>query len=813
MRKLSLLLAVIMLMTCVAIPSFAEEEAIKESEGGFYYVEANGDQAYLTAASKDLFIQADGLYFKDLNKNGALDAYEDYRLPVEDRVNDLMAQMTLDEKVGALFHHFAGGQFSPPYAPEDTLWITSEEPTYELGSQIYVPMVYQIKSDNITHFSYSSAGTPVQQQEAINLMQKMGEEARLGIPISFSTDRPYNTWGSMINMPYYAFGVAHDPELLYNMVAQYSKEMAAMGYTTIFHSYGVEIGSWYGDEVNNIATMITAETKAYEENGVNAMTKHYIARGGRSNFGGARSEARLWENWMVGWRAAVQDAKTSTIMMNNGTGFSDTPIIYDTETVGYLRNELGFDGVLCTDWPLYMSWPSATGFTNDGQDLSTFTAGQLYTRILEAGIDQFGGFRSVRGTDPEAAVGLGGMDLLSWPDVLIEAINDGTCSMELIDRSVFRIMRAKFNLGLFEVNQHAPAEILELACSEEYIANPFEITTVDDIIRARNDQMNAWEEELMIKSSILLKNDGLLPLTADAKVYVDSNNGDIKAADTAAIGAYATVVESLEEATVAVFHVTSFDESYELMIEDAEDAEVPAVVIIEATNTSGEPTENELATAAAFLMQTYQNTPDHGSSLGNFYRYVLPSLTADVLFGAKEPGGSTVFEIGRTADDKSLAWGDLQLDIGVDDYTRIYMAGMVKENPSVLLPNNLGDTLFTTNFGMNYSDAPAFRFDTLVLPSGMVDEEVESSGQISVQRNKATIAKAGEPFTLRFLAYNDGGDGTFNAEVYDNGELIASKFYSLDGGAWRVVSIELTLEAGEHTISVCGLEGTVKVAE
>ena len=557
--------------------------------------------------------------------------------------------------------------------------------------------------------------------------------------------------------------------------------------------------------------MITAETKAYEENGVDAMTKHYIARGGRSSFGGARSEAQLWENWMVAWRAAVQDGQTDTIMMNNGTGLTDTEIIYDATTVGYLRNELGFDGVLCTDWPLYMSWPSAQGFTDDGQDLSTFSAGQLYTRILEVGIDQFGGFRSVRGTDPAAVTALGGMDLISWPDVLAEAVNDGTCSMELIDRSAFRILRAKFELGLFEVNYHAPEEILDLFASEEYKAEQFEITTVSDIVRARTDEMNAMDEELMVKSTVLLKNDGVLPLSADAKVYIDSNNGDIKAADIAAIGEHATVVDTFEDATVAVFHVVSYDENYEYMVEDAQAANLPIVLITEATNTSGEPTETEIASSSAILMQTYQNTPDHGSSLGNFYRYVHPWVTADMLFGVREPAGATVYEIGRTADDLSLAWGDLQLDIGVDDATRVYMAGLVKQNPSVLLPNNLGDPAYTTNFGMNYTSQPAFTFDTLVLPSGMIDEEVESSGAISIQRNKATVITAGEPFTMYFLAFNNGGDGTFNADVYDNGELIASKFYALDGGQFRVVSIDLVLEAGEHEISVCGLSKTVTV--
>lgn len=48
-------------------------------------------------------IEVDGLRFRDLNKNGRLDVYEDHRRPVEERVTDLLGQMTLEEKVGMLF--------------------------------------------------------------------------------------------------------------------------------------------------------------------------------------------------------------------------------------------------------------------------------------------------------------------------------------------------------------------------------------------------------------------------------------------------------------------------------------------------------------------------------------------------------------------------------------------------------------------------------------------------------------------------------------------------------------------------------------
>ena len=100
-----------------------------------------------------------------------------------------------------------------------------------------------MKSPRITlrSFSYSAAGTPKEQQDVLNAIQEIGENASLGHSISFETDRPYNTWGSMVNMPYYAFGVAHDPELLYNMVAQYSKEMARNG----IHHHFPQL--WRGD--------------------------------------------------------------------------------------------------------------------------------------------------------------------------------------------------------------------------------------------------------------------------------------------------------------------------------------------------------------------------------------------------------------------------------------------------------------------------------------------------------------------------------------------------------------------------------------
>ena len=815
-KKVSLLLAIAMLFSAIGIPAFAEEPVIKESASGFYYIEANGEQVKLSAQDKSLFIQADGLYFKDLNKNGSLDVYEDWRNDIDTRVADLVSQMDIDMKLGNLANDFTGGAFSPIYPMEDE-WLYSQEDHITLSDNItYRPMWYEINKNHVTHYSYSSTGTPKEQQDVLNAIQGIGEGAPLGIPISFETDRPYNTFGSMINMPYYAFGVAHDPELLYNMVSQYSKEMAAMGYTTIFHSYGVEIGSWYGDEVNYISEMIVPETLAYEENGLHAMTKHYIARGGRNSFANARSDAQLWENYMVPWKAAVQEGKTSTIMLNAGYGINNTPIYYDANTLGYLRNELGFEGVLCTDWPLNMDQYNS-GYTSDGRLIGDMTLGEKYAWMMECGIDQFGVFRIEHGLDTSNYYISGSFDCIFWPDALKAEIEAGRMDIKVVDDALARAMKNKFRLGLFEDPFNDYAEREALFASDEYKAEAFELNSVDDVIRARTPQMNAWDEELMEKSSVLLKNDNdLLPLPAGTKIHVISNSDEIAELDTAAIGEKTTVVDTYEEADVVVAHMTALGDVWEYVIEDAEAAGKPIVLVLQASvGRNGsliEPAEREAMACGAIIMETYDSLPDHGTALKGFYHYTYPSVTADFLFGDRVPAGSLVYEIGRTAEDYLLSWGDLQLDIGMDDYMRLYLAAAIRNQPDLLVPNNLGDSLYSSNFGMTYGAKPDFDVNTLIVPKELVSYEEEYRGSMrTVTKALDAVQKAGESFPIMFIAQNNGDDGTFVAEVYDGDTLIASKFVSLDAGQFRVVTFDLTLEAGEHNINVCGLTKTIVV--
>lgn len=832
-RKRVIALLLMMSMTagaCFPTAAMAEEtEGTTEASGTYerpyevnvVEVAAEGDQAALETHTKTI-IEVDGLQFKDLNGNGQLDVYEDWRADIDDRVDDLLSQMTLEEKVGSLFHASTGGTFTSLYPVTDE-FLYSNESEIEVNGEYYTPLYHQIISDYNTVFLHNVNGTPLEQLEENNTIQEIGESSRLGIPITLSCDRSYNTWGGMVNMSNYAFGVADDEDLLYDLVAQYSKEMRAIGFHIPFHTYGVEIGSWYGDEVNNIATMTATETLAYEENGVGACTKHYIARGGRSSYANAVSPANLLDSWLVGWQAAV-DAGTSYIMLNNGPALNDCNVCYDSETLGILRNDLGYDGIIVTDWPLFLGAPSAEGTTPEGDDLSTMDVAELYTTMLEAGVDQFGCFFMADGTDASQEyvdANYSHRQQPAWPDTIVAAVEEGTCDIELIDRAVARTMRNKFEMGLFEDPYGSAEEVLTLAASEAYQAEQFELTTIDDIYAARSEETNEMEIRLQTESTVLLKNDdNILPLADGTAIYVTGSDEETAANDAEAMAAYGNVVSTMEEADVVVARIGD-TASAETIIGEAQAAGKPVVVAYQASNGSFssagvEPNSYIAENSAALLMMTYDCKTDHGSSMGNFFTYTLPSVLADMVFGEKEPEGSLVYEIPRDGDDAQTDWGELAYDTGVDTTTRLYMAATVRQDPTALLPNNLGDVLYPADFGMRYGEDSDINLNTLVMDQEVTTTEQENSWtgemeEVSVAANK-TVA-SGETFQIYMIADNAGADGTILAQAYEGDTLLASQIVGVEGESFSIVTMDITLEgAGEHVITVGDNTLTVTVA-
>ena len=116
----------------------------------------------------------DGLPFRDLNGNGELDPYEDPRVPIEDRVADLLARMTLEEKAAQLFHQGL-------VVPDDSA--VTDEP--DAMTQVSTRGLVEL---GLTHFNVYWTPGPQALAEWHNRMQEAAEATRLGIPITISSD-------------------------------------------------------------------------------------------------------------------------------------------------------------------------------------------------------------------------------------------------------------------------------------------------------------------------------------------------------------------------------------------------------------------------------------------------------------------------------------------------------------------------------------------------------------------------------------------------------------------------------------------------
>ena len=766
-------------------------------------VEADGEQIQLTyVPGVTTILEVDGLKFKDMNKNGELDPYEDWRLDADTRIDDLFSQMTIEEKTG-LFYHICscgssnGADFSLPqniWGPDaDTL-------RPEDGHSMY----FYITNLDITHFLDNSNGTPQDQTDYHNAIQSIGERTRLGIPITFSSDRQYNAWGGMIDTPHDSFGTAADIELGIKLWEQYAAETRAIGYHVPFHPYGMEIGSWNGENPEYMAQMTTAEVSAIEKY-MQACAKHFIARGGDSNFKNARSDAQTVDNWMYPWQAAI-DCGIQWIMLNADSGLTNSvPVDFDKFTLDYLREELGYEGITLSDWGT--EGPNnAVGIGNDGTDISTLTTVERYAYAVNAGLDQIG--------FPNTAIGVTSEDpsptAPSHRDAIQAAYEQGLITDERMEATCRRVLKSKFTLGLFENPYCDPAAALALAANEEYIAEPWPITDLESLNRARNQEIVDLERQLEAASAVLIKNDdALLPLEKGINVYIDTTASTItKDGYLASLAEYATVVDDIEAADVVVADCTQVNDAAELIVEDAQDAGKKIVIVANCVDPDVWMLEN----ADAVLYVDFSRTPDHGTGEGGFILTIEPCVFADLLFGVREPNGMIVKEIARDSASDNAQWKDLAGDQGADNWTRMILLALMKTNEDHSVPENFGDPLLCFKYGMHYGEEPEFIYDTLVLPKSTTEVTEETSSGTSTSYQTIDGIKAGEPFSVYTLLWNNGADGITTVEAAIDGGPAAEKIMAVNGGSWRIVKMDLVIdEAGEHTVTVGDITKTITV--
>ena len=470
----------------------------------------------------------ENISFRDLNKNGKLDIYEDSRQPVDARVEDLLSQMTLEEKVGQMFH--------PPVLIKPDARFRAFLDAMSGG----ISMEEFISLKHISHFNFYGEAAPIEIARRLNQLQRVAEESRLGVPVTFSTDPLHEVprgggiaafsldgiskWPSQLG-----FAATRDSDLIFKFGQIASAEYRAMGFRTGLHPmsdlateprWARNFGT-FGSNADLSSEMTVAYVKGFQgdqidENSVHTMVKHFP--GGGPQEGGLDPHLKSGENQVYPgnnfdyhlkpFQAAI-DNGMKVIMpyygIPKGQTDEDVAMAFNKYILtDLLRDQMNFDGVVCTDWGVI------EGRHWGVDDLSI---SERYEKSINAGVDQYGGENK--------------------PEYVVDLVNEGKISEERIDQSVRRILTNKFELGLFE--------------------NPF---VDENLVSELVNRADYIEEGLdaQRKSVVLLSNkDNTLPLPKDINIFVDGMN-------KAEASNFGNVVESPENADyVLLFLNTVFN--------------------------------------------------------------------------------------------------------------------------------------------------------------------------------------------------------------------------------------------------------------
>lgn len=467
----------------------------------------------------------DGKTYRDLNKNGKLDIYEDSRETVEARTEDLISQMNIEEKAGMLFIHIMilgkDGELS-------------EIPTISnLFSFLLESTSAQVARKLMNHFNILQATSAEDMIKWNNKLQKMAEKTRLGIPVTIATDprhgkemnigtaistRFFSRWPSQLGM-----GATRDPALVKEFGNIARQEYLAVGLRVALHPMAdlateprwARVNGTFGEDAYLSAKLTEAYVLGFQgdslsNTSVACMTKHFSGGGPQedgwdAHFASGPGQAYPGDNFdyhLIPFTEGAFKAKTAQIMpyygVPNGQTSEDVGFAFNKDIItGLLRDSLGFDGVVCTDWAIITDMPIKEASAWGVEHLSDK---ERVKKVLDAGCDMFGGE--------------------SRTDLVIELVNEGEIAESRIDISLRRILKDKFTLGVFD---------------SPYL-DESNLSVFD------NQEFKEKGREAQRKSMVLLKNEaGILPLSLDVKVFVEGISEE-------AVSQYAKVVDSPEEA-------------------------------------------------------------------------------------------------------------------------------------------------------------------------------------------------------------------------------------------------------------------------
>ena len=475
--------------------------------------------------------------YRDLNKNGKMDVYEDPKQSVEARVRDVLKQMTIEEKAGMMFIN--GARVNDDGSIQD-------KPA--TGMFAFAPNALKLmQQKKMNHFNLWAIPSIEALAKWYNSMQRYAQDStRLGIPITIASDPRNHFSANIFAMSAKTFsqwceplGLAAigDEQLTREFADDSRQEYVAVGIRESLHPQvdlateprWPRISGTFGEDAALSAKMTKAYVLGFQgenlgPNSVATMTKHFPGGGPQRegldpHFPFQKGQVYPGNNFsyhLIPFEAAFA-ARTAAIMPYYGV-----PMDEGHEHVGFsfnkgiitdlLRKKYHFDGIVCTDWGLVSDanvdgtvWPARAW------GVESLSTEDRVKKIVDAGVDQFGGE--------------------NIPEIVVKLVKEGKISEKKIDTSVTRLLRQKFELGLFDNPFVDEAKAMELVGNSKFVKAG---------------------EESQRRAITLLKNENkTLPLLQGKfKIYV--KNVDPKIASQ-----YGNVVQNPRDADIAILRLNT----------------------------------------------------------------------------------------------------------------------------------------------------------------------------------------------------------------------------------------------------------------
>lgn len=500
-------------------------------------------------------VRKDGFEFRDLNRNGVLDPYEDWRLSAEQRARDLVSRMTVEEKAGAMMHGTAPSVGKPPVPGAGSQWDFAAFSTL-------------IRESRVASFLTRLSGKPSELARQHNQAQALAEQNPLGIPLTISSD-PRNGFvyqqGASVASGTFSqwpdptgLAAVGDSSLVRRHADIARQEYLAVGIRMALSPQAdlateprwARVKGTFGEDPEKAGLLVRAYVEGFQGNdgvgkdSVAAIVKHWVGYGAAidgldaHNHYGRFTEltSSSLEAHIAPFKGAF-DAKVAGVMPTYSVppkGVRVQGVNGELEQVGggfnkqllteLLRGRFRYDGLILTDWAIMYDCNDVclrgapAGSRATPADIAmpwgveALAKSERYLKALDAGVDQFGGVED--------------------PSTLIELAKAGRVPPSRLDASVMRVLVRKFRQGLFENPYVDPDQ------ADKLVGNPGFV---------------AQAQAAQARSLVLLENkNNLLPLRAPGR-RVFLHNVNAKAAELAGF----VVVNDLKDADLAIVRATA----------------------------------------------------------------------------------------------------------------------------------------------------------------------------------------------------------------------------------------------------------------